>query len=414
MEHLSLIPRVETLIALVLVASATAVVIRWVKIPYAVALVIAGFALGLCRIIPPVSMTPELVLVIFLPALLFEASWNLDITKLKRDWLPISALATVGVVVCMLGVAGILHQTGRMDLNTALLFGAMVAATDPVSVIALFRQLGIDHRLTTIIEGESLFNDGTAVVLFKLVLAAVVANQQFSPVASSINFLLSVLGGALLGALFGLAASRITKAIDDHLLEINLTTITAYGAFLAADHINVSPVISVVTAGIIIGNYGSRTGMSASTREAVNSFWEYAAFLGNSLLFLLIGLQVQLPVLLQHVDLILLGVLAVFAARFIVIYGICPFVSTRAYPIPRKWRHLLFWGGLRGALVMALALSLPLDLPGREELLNMTYGVVLFTLLVPGLTIEPLVRLLKLENKTEANAIETGEPEVSS
>lgn len=392
----------DTLLALLLVASATAVVIKWIRVPYAVALVIAGLVIGLSKILPPVSMTPDMVLLIFLPALLFEASWNMDIKSLRRDWLSISVLATVGVVVCMLGVAAILHFVGNMNTQTALLFGAMVSATDPVSVIALFRQMGIDKRLTMILEGESLFNDGTAVVLFKIVLALVLTGGQFSMAHTAGTFLLVVLGGALLGALLGYAASRITSAFDDHLLEITLTMVTAYGAYLLAEQLKVSAVIAVVAAGIVVGNYGSRTGMSASTRLAVNSFWEYAAFLCNSLLFLLIGLQVQWPLLLKHARIIGLAVLAVFVARLLVVYGICPFVSSKRLPIPDKWRHLMFWGGLRGALVMALALSLPLDFPDREVVINMTFGVVLFTLLVPGLTMEPVVRLLGMAPKTEA------------
>ncbi len=177
--------------------------------------------------------------------------------------------------------------------------------------------------------------------------------------------------------------------------------VTAYGAYLLAEQIHVSPVIAVVAAGIVVGNYGSRMGMSATTRLAVNSFGEYAAFLVNSLLFLLIGLQVQVPLLLKHAQLIGLGVLAVFVARLLVVYGICPFVSTDRLPIPDKWRHMMFWGGLRGALVMALAPSLPLTFPDREAIINMTFGVVLFTLLVPGLTMEPLVRFLGMAPKGE-------------
>jgi CPA1 family monovalent cation:H+ antiporter len=392
---------VDTLLALLLVASTTAVVIKWIRVPYAVALVIAGLIIGLSKVLPPVSMTPELVLLIFLPALLFEASWNLDIKALRRDWLSISVLATLGVVVCMFGVAAILHFAGGMNVMTSLLFGAMVSATDPVSVIALFRQMGIDKRLTMILEGESLFNDGTAVVLFKIVLALILTGGQFSAIGTVGTFFLVVFGGALLGALLGYIASKVTSAFDDHLLEITLTMVTAYGAYLAAEQLHVSAVIAVVAAGIVFGNFGSRTGMSATTRLAVNSFWEYAAFLVNSLLFLLIGLQVQLPLMLKHGQVIALGVLAVFVARLLVVYGICPFVSTDRLPIPDRWRHLMFWGGLRGALVMALALSLPLSFPDREAIINMTFGVVLFTLLVPGLTMEPLVRLLGMAPKQE-------------
>jgi CPA1 family monovalent cation:H+ antiporter len=392
---------VDTLIALLLVASATAVIIKWIRVPYAVALVIAGLIIGLSKVLPPVSMTPELVLLIFLPALLFEASWNLDLAALKRDWLSITTLATVGVVVCMFGVAAILHFAGGMNTQTALLFGAMVSATDPVSVIALFRQMGIDKRLTMILEGESLFNDGTAVVLFKIVLGIVLTGSQFSIGNTAGSFVGVVFGGALLGAVLGYIASRVTTAFDDHLLEITLTMVTAYGAFLAAEQLHVSSVIAVVAAGIVVGNYGSRTGMSATTRLAVNSFWEYAAFFVNSLLFLLIGLQVQVPLLVRYSQIIGLGVVAVFVARLLVVYGLCPFVSTDRLPIPDKWRHLMFWGGLRGALVMALALSLPLTFPDREVIINMTFGVVLFTLLVPGLTMEPLVRLLGMAPQDE-------------
>jgi CPA1 family monovalent cation:H+ antiporter len=280
-------------------------------------------------------------------------------------------------------------------------FGAMVAATDPVSVVALFRQMGIDKRLTTILEGESLFNDGTAVVLFNIVLAMAVSGKSFSAGAAVMDFLLVVVGGAAVGSLIGYVASRITSLFEDYLLEITLTVVTAYGAFLVAERLHVSPVIAVTAAGIVFGNYGSRTGMTATTRLAVNSFWEYAAFLVNSLLFLLMGMQIEWPLLLQHSRMIGMGVMAVIVARMLVIYGICPFVSSDRLPIPDKWRHLLFWGGLRGALVMALALSLPLNYPGREAMINMTFGVVLFTLLVPGLTMEPLVRALGMIGKNE-------------
>ena len=386
----------ESLLALLLVASATAVVVKWVRVPYPVALVVAGLVIGISKVLPPVYMTPDMVLLIFLPALLFEASWNLDIKALKRDWIPIAVLATVGVLVCMFAVAALLHFAGGMAIEQALLFGAMVSATDPVSVVALFRRIGMDQRLTMIMEGESLFNDGTAVVLFQLVLAIVVSGAQWSVHTAIGSFCLIMLGGIVLGSIIGYVASRITSVFDDHLLEITLTMIAAYGGFLIANRIGVSAVITVVVAGIIVGNYGSRTGMSATTRLAVNSFWEYAAFLVNSILFLLIGLQIQVPLLQKYAQLIGYGVLAVIVSRLLVVYGICPFVSTKRLPIPDKWRHLLFWGGLRGALVMALALSLPLNFPEREAIINMTFGVVLFTLLVPGLTIEPLVRFLDL------------------
>lgn len=395
---------VQTLIALLLVVSATAMAVKWIKMPYAVALVIAGLLISVSKVLPPVTMTPDLVLLIFLPPLLFEASWNLDINALKRDWLIISVLATVGVVVCMFSVAGLLQFVHALDFNSALLFGAMVAATDPVSVVALFRELGMEQRLTMILEGESLFNDGTAVVLFELVKTIMISGEQISAGAIIGEFLIVVLGGAALGAIIGFIASRLTSHFEDHLLEITLTMLTAYGSFLVASQCHVSPVISVVAAGIVLGNYGSRTGMSTTVRLEVNSFWEYAAFLGNSFLFLLIGLQVRLPTLIKFGSYILFGVGAVIIARLIVVYGLCAVVSSKRLPIPMTWRHLLFWGGLRGALVMALALSLPLEFPQREAIINMAFGLVLFTLLVPGLTMSPLVNMLGLARNRQADA----------
>ena len=369
--------------------------------PYSVALVIAGLVIGLSGVMKPVYMTPELVLVLFLPALLFEASFDLNLQALKREWRPITALATVGVIVCMVAVASILHFLGGLSLATGMLFGAIVSATDPVSVVALFRRIGMPKRLTMLLEGESLFNDGTALVLFKLVLGIVIAGTGFSLTNTVFNFLWVIFGGVIAGALVGWLASLLTRTVDDHLLETMLTMVTAYGSYLLADHFNVSQIISVVTAGIIVGNFGS-TSMSETTRHTVDAFWEYAAFIANSLLFLLIGLQLNPAVLWMHATLISLAVLAVILARVLVVYGLCPIASTKLMPIPMNWRHLLFWGGLRGALCMALALSLPVNFAAREQIINMTYGVVMFTLLIQGLTMEPVVKLLGA-NKDQPN-----------
>ncbi|MBX9690603.1 MAG: cation:proton antiporter, partial [Candidatus Obscuribacterales bacterium] len=280
--------------------------------------------------------------------------------------------------------------------GAALLFGAMISATDPISVIALFRKLGVDRRLTMLLEGESLFNDGTSVVLFKLVLALVVSNSAFSLPTGILQFVFVCAGGCILGGLVGLAASYITRFFDDHLPEIMLTTIAAYGSFMLGEALHVSPVLAVVSAGIVIGNFGSRSSMSATTRLAVNSFWEYAAFVVNSFVFLLIGIQINLVTLEKYSALIVVGVAATVFARAVVIYGLCPMLGSKRIPIPSEWMHLLFWGGLRGALCMAMALSLPLDYAMREPIIVMSFGVVLFTLLIPGLSMDPLCRFLKM------------------
>ncbi|MBY0356401.1 MAG: Na+/H+ antiporter [Candidatus Obscuribacterales bacterium] len=390
---------VNSTLLLLTVAAAVAMSAKWIKLPYSIALVIVGLILSFSKIIPPIAMTPDLILVVFLPALLFEAAWNLNLKELKQNKLPIGILATVGVLISMLVTAGILHCLAHVDLGASLLFGSMLAATDPISVLALFKKLGLNKRLTIILEGESLFNDGTAVVLFKLMLALVISGQGFSLSATAGQFCFAVVGGIIIGLIFGLASSQITKYFDDHLPEIMLTTVAAYGSFLLADSLHVSAVLSVITAGIVIGNYGSQKSMSATTRIAVNSFWEYAAFVVNSMVFLLIGLQINLELLQKYSQLILFGILAILAARIAVIYILTPFVSSKALPISWQWRHLLFWGSLRGALCMAMALSLPLDYAWREPLIVTTFGVVLFTLLVSGLSMEPLVRLLKIDSE---------------
>ncbi len=391
---------VDMLMVLLLVASSVAMVLKWIRLPYSIALVIVGLFIGVFHILPPVEMTPDLILLIFLPALLFEASWNIDFHALKKNGLLIGVFATVGVVISMLVIAAVLHFWGGLPPAIALLVGAMISPTDPISVLALFRKMGMERRLSLILEGESLINDGTAAVLFKLVLAIVVSGVAYElPWAlpqTAGEFLTAVAGGVFIGLVLGYGASRLTSYFDDHLLEITLTTIVAYGSFLVAEHLVVSPVIAVVTAGIVLGNWGSRTGMSATTRLAVSSFWEYAAFVVNSLVFLLIGLQVKLELLDRYKELILVGIVAIFIARALVVYGLAPFVSSKLRPLPWKWRHLLVWGALRGSLSMALALSLPLDFPMREAIIIVTFGVVLFTLLVQGLTIEPLVKLFKI------------------
>ncbi|MBK7840941.1 MAG: Na+/H+ antiporter [Candidatus Obscuribacter sp.] len=390
---------IDIFVVLLLVTATVAITVKWIKLPYSISLVIVGLGIGLFHLLKPIELTPDLILLIFLPAVLFEASWNIKLSELKEGWKPITVLATLGVVINTIVVAYGMHYLAHVELGPAFLFGAMIAATDPISVLALFRKLGMDTKLTMLLEGESLFNDGTAVVLFKLVLACVIAGTGFSVAATAGNFLLVVIGGGVIGAILGYAASKITSLFDDHLLEITLTTILAYGSYLLAEQLHVSAVLSVVAAGVVIGNYGSRTGMSAGTRMAVNSFWEYLAFLVNSLIFLLIGLQVKFDLLCKYALQIGVGILVVLLARVVVVYGLAPFIGSRSHKIPWNWRHLLFWGALRGSVCMALALSLPDSFAYKEMITITTFGVVLFTLLIPGLTIEPLVTLLKMNAK---------------
>jgi len=395
---------ITALIVLLLIASAVAMATKWVPVPYTVALVIVGLAISPFSFRPAVHISPDLIWLIFLPPLLFEASWNLKLDSLRANLIPILSLAFVGVGLSF-GIIGlILHYAAGLGWSSSLLFGALISATDPVSVLALFKKLGAPLRLTIIVEAESLFNDGAAAVVFRILLGIVIGAATFNSkvplaVSSVAWFLLATIGGVLVGALIGFAASALTGRFDDHLLEVTLTTISAYGTFIVADALYVSPVIAVVVVGIVIGNYGRRRKMSPNTQVAVASFWEYAAFVANSLVFLLIGLEIPLALLLQHWLLILWAILAMTVARAMSVYGLFPIIHRFTERVAGRWQHIIFWGGLRGSLSIALALSLPATVPGRVELVAMTFGAVTFSLLLQGLTISPLMNRLRIERR---------------
>lgn len=387
---------IETLILeLLLIVSIVAVVVRRFRIPYTVGLVLAGLALSFR---PPIELelTPELILAILLPPLLFEAAFHLNFDHLRRNVRTILLLAIPGVIVTMLITGGIVSFGGGLPLGAALVFGALIAATDPVSVVGIFRRIGAPKRMEVLLEGESLFNDGTAIVLFGIALAAM-GTGQLDVVQGAIDFVIVGGGGVLVGLVLGVIAIPLLARIDDHLVETTLTTVLAFGSYLVAEQLAVSGVLAVVTAGLIAGNVGRRE-MSPTTRIAVLNFWEYVAFLANSVIFLVIGLQVDLPGLVSNWQLILWAILGVLVSRAAGIYGL----SRLGRPIPSNWRHVMWWGGLRGAIALALALSIPLSMgEDRSTLLDMAFGVVLFTLLVQGLSMEGLVKRLGLVTQSE-------------
>ena len=387
---------IETLILeLLLIVSIVAVVVRRFRIPYTVGLVLAGLALSLR---PPIQLelTPELILAILLPPLLFEAAFHLNIDHLRRNVGTILLLAIPGVILTMLITGGILSFGAGLPLTAALVFGALIAATDPVSVVGIFRRIGAPKRLEVLLEGESLFNDGTAIVLFGIALGAL-GTGEFDIVQGAIDFVIVGGGGVLVGLILGVIAIPLLARIDDHLVETTLTTLLAFGSYLVAEQLHVSGVLAVVTAGLIAGNVGRRE-MSPTTRIAVLNFWEYVAFLANSVIFLVIGLQVDLPGLVSNWQLILWAIVGVLVSRAVGIYGL----SRLGRPIPSNWRHVMWWGGLRGAIALALALSVPLSMgEERSSLLHMAFGVVLFTLLVQGLSMEGLVKRLGLVTQSE-------------
>lgn len=389
---------IETIFVLLfVVATAVAITVQRLAIPYTVALVFTGIVLGLLHAFEAPHITKALLFSVFLPGLLFEAAFHIDFNQFRRNLLAISSLAMPGVVAAigltaliLTPVANALHFVQDFTWQHALVFGAIISATDPIAVVAIFKRLDVPKRLSVLLEGESLLNDGTAIVFFTLSLALVTGTVV---TASSLTFdFIRIVGiGALIGTGIGLAISHVIKQVDDPMIEIMLTTIAAYGSFLAAQHFHYSGVIATVSAGMLCGNYGALS-MSPSTRIAVESFWEYLTFALNSIVFLLIGLDVNFRALLASWQAILIAYLIVTGGRALVIFIASSLLLKTRERIPWSWAVILTWGGLRGALPMVLALSLPKDFPHRELLLSMTFGVVILSILIQGLTISPLLR----------------------
>jgi len=396
----------ELIIGLLLIASLVAIATRRFRLPYTVGLVLIGLSMPwLVRIFRLTDIlgsfdpaqSSEIILYLLVPPLVFEAAFHIRLDDLRRDFWLILLLAVPGVVVTMLMVGGIVHYGTGMLIQTAMVFGALIAATDPVAVVALFRRLGVPRRLQVLLEGESLFNDGTAIVMFNLVVDIALV-KQFNLLDSFTNFLTVAGGGVLIGIALGMLVSQILRRIDGPLVETTLTTVLAFGAYVLGEVLQVSGVLAVVAAGIVNGNVGPR-GMSPTTRVVVFNFWEYAGFVANSFVFLLIGLAIDLEILSQNFFYIIIAIFAVLLARVISIYGFSVF----GREIPGKWKHVLYWGGLRGAIALALALTLTekgLLLEDAKHLQAMAYGVVLFTLLAQGVSMDWVVKKLKLVQRS--------------
>ena len=368
---------------------------RRLRLPYTVGLVLAGAALALFRVDAGLALTHDLIFDVVLPPLLFEAALNLRWNELRRDLAPVVALATIGVALCAALVAWGLVRWLGWPTESALAFGALIAATDPIAVIALLRESGVTGRLRLLIEAESLVNDGAAAVLFTLVLVWAAHDPAASggPFAAAYAFLFIAGGGVLIGLAVGAAAVLVAGTSEDHLVETALTAVAAFGSFLVAEHLHASGVLATVAAGIVMGNLGVLApkgfglGLTEHGRAFVLEFWEFAAFLANSLVFLLMGsAMATVDFSREGWKALAIAVGLALAGRAVAVYPLCLAFSRSRWAIPLNEQHLLWWGGLRGALALALALSLPADLPRREDILIVAFAVVAFSVLVQGLT----------------------------
>lgn len=391
---------VTVLIILLLVATGVALVSRRLRIPYIAGLVLAGLAIT--ELIPNrIRLDSSLIFNLFLPILLFEAALNTDISRLRSTIKPIALLAGPGILIC----AGITSVLLRLELGLewipASLVGVILSITDTALVIAVFREVSVPHRLVTLVEGESLVNDDVALVLFSLILT-VYKTGSVSPLYVVQEFLFVIVGGALVGLALGYLSIALLSQADDPLGSILLTVAIALGAFQAGQFLHVSGVVAVVVAGLIVGNFEHSQVTSASTQVTLFSFWEYAGFGVNTFIFLLIGLEININTLWQTGLAVLLAFIAYQVGRVITVYPLLALVRFFDRPIPMRWRHVLFIGNIKGSLSTALALSLPLDLPGREKLIAIVLGVVLVSLVGQGLSLPWVVQRLQLGYRSES------------
>ncbi|MDQ6885267.1 MAG: sodium:proton antiporter [Candidatus Dormibacteraeota bacterium] len=379
-------------VILLMAATAVAILVKRVPVPYVTALALVGLVGGALIGAHRLHLSHSLILFVLVPGLLFEAAFNLDWKHLRDNFIAVVALATLGVLVTTAVVAALGHFALGLSVAVAILFGAMVAPTDPVAVVAVFRRIGVPHRLANLVEAESLFNDGTGVVLFTIALAA--TTTAVSPWLGALQFLELAVGGIALGLAIGFGLSRLMARVDDPQVEITLTAIAAYGGYLLGESLHVSGLLTVVAAGLVLGNYGRPRAMSERTRSAVSVFWDYVAFVLNSVVFLLIGADVPWTTLFNQWWVVLGAVLAVLVARAVSVYGLLALLRPFGRHINLRWQHVIFWSGLRGAIAVALLLSLTQSGPEFDTVRALVYGVVLVSIIVQGLTIGPLARIL--------------------
>jgi monovalent cation:H+ antiporter, CPA1 family len=416
----SLVGQVEFLILLLIVTLIVALLARRLRVPYTLLLVIVGFVVGFIPFLPNEHIDPNLILYVFIPALLFEGAWNAEIDRLEADWLPIVLLAIPGMVLSLLVVAVVLYFGIGLSWLLALLVGAIIAPTDPVAVIALFQQLGVPDRLRTLVEGESIFNDGTGGAAYELILAVLLPTLGLAEASGNPSFLNTpllgiagevlwlIFGGFLLGIGVGWLVSHLLRRIDDRLIVITVTVAVAYGMYLLGTTLHTSGLLAVVGAGLVMGSYGRKNAMSPRTIEAADDVWEFINYLANSLLFLLLGFELALTNVVQSFPGIFFGLLGAVIGRVLMIYVFMPLHDVlarwwtqrtpewhsrlpRPRPVPSAWRPVMVLSGLRGALSLALVLSLPTALEQRNLLTDIVYGVILVTLLGQGLTLRVLL-----------------------
>lgn len=377
-----------------ILAALVSILSRRLHLPISVGLVLAGIGLTFFHYSPNFVLTKRLVFDVFLPPLVFEAAFSLSWREVRRDLGLILVLATLGVVLSAGIIAIGVHYLLHWEWVGALVFGALIAATDPVSVVSVFKESGFRGRIRTLVEAESLFNDVTAVVAFGLALS-LLKTPSVGVLHLSASLITISAGSIFCGFAVAGLILLISGRTDDHLVESLLTFVAAFGSFMLAERLHLSGVLACVVAGLVIGNTGKLSRLSARGREALESVWEYIVFVVNSLIFILIGYREAQENFVHNWASILVGIWIVLVSRAVAIYPLCALFSRSASRVEPIYQHILFWGGLRGALALALVLGLPPNLPHVHEIVTVSFAVVAFSIFVQGLTIGPWLRRVR-------------------
>ncbi len=389
-----------------IVAAIVSIIAERLRFPYTIALVIVGLAAGTLHLVPPMHVAPELLLSLFIVPLVFEGSLRLAPGDLRAYGGLIAGLAILGTLAAAGGIAWAAVALWHLPVRTALLLGAIASAVDPVSVIALIQESRLDHRLGTILEGEAVLNDGVAIVLFTLVAGPGAAGPGTAGLlGAGGQFVWLIAAGGAVGLLLGAMFTAFIGRVRQPLVEALGSLILAAGSFVAADAIGASGVIAVVVAGVVFGSAGLER-LGAASQQTIRTLWDVIAFLANSALFLLIGLAVPLDLLGRNAGLTAIVIVAALLVRALTVYVLGAIEARRGADVPGSWRHVMVWGGLRGGVALVLVLGLasgPLaGLPGREPVAAAVFGLVIFTLLVQGLTMPALVRAVGLRRPMNA------------
>ena len=369
-----------------LIAAAVSIITERLRAPYTVALVIAGLAIGTLQLAPPIAVTPEVLLTLLIPPLLFEGGLRLPPTHLRTHGGLIGLLAIPGTLVTAVAIGWTVHTLFHLEMRSAMLLGAVISAIDPVSVLALLREARLDARLGAVLEGEAVLNDGVAIILF-----TIIGGGGAGLAGTTLQFLWLLVGGVATGSLVAVATSYALGRTQQPLVEALGSLIAALGSLLAANSVGASGVIAVVAAGVVFGSHSPRH-LTEAGAETVRTTWDLIAFLANSVLFLLIGLEVPAALLARHWLLIATVIVAAFVVRAGIVYA-CASVRRGGAPlVPAAWRSALVWGALRGGVAIALALDVDPAIPGREAIVATAFGVVVFTLLVQGSSVRWMMR----------------------